>query len=69
MSTTHHDADDTGKLLRPPVTEKPVEHADAPEDVEDSTTLKFDGPVRISDEDVGADPYNRTGKFQRLIRG
>jgi hypothetical protein len=39
------------------------------DDAEDSTTLKFDGPVRIVDEDAGSDPYNRTGRFKRLIRG
>jgi hypothetical protein len=37
-------------------------------DDEDPTTLKFDGPVRLSEEDPGADPYNRTGRFKRLIR-
>ena len=39
------------------------------EDATDPTTLKFDGPVQVSDEDAGADPYNRTGRFKRLIRG
>ncbi len=39
------------------------------DDTEDSTTLKFDGAVKLSDEDAGADPYNRTGRFKRLIRG
>ncbi len=57
--------DDTGKLLRAPVTEP----ADEQDEAEDSTTLKFDGPVQVSDEDAGSDPYNRTGRFKRLIRG
>jgi hypothetical protein len=35
---------------------------------EDPTTLKFTGPVEIADEDVGSDPYNRTGRFRRLVR-
>jgi hypothetical protein len=39
------------------------------DDAEDATTLKFDGPVAVSDEDAGSDPYNRTGRFRRLVRG
>jgi hypothetical protein len=35
---------------------------------EDPTTLKFDGKVAVSDEDSGGDPYNRTGRFRRLVR-
>jgi len=35
---------------------------------EDPTTLKFEGRVAISDEDVGSDPYNRRGKFRRVVR-
>jgi hypothetical protein len=35
---------------------------------QDPTTLKITGPVEIVDEDVGADPYNRTGRFRRLVR-
>jgi hypothetical protein len=35
---------------------------------DDPTTLKFDAPVAVSDEDAGSDPYNRTGKFRRLVR-
>jgi hypothetical protein len=34
----------------------------------DPTTIKLNGPVEISDEDVGSDPYNRTGRFRRLVR-
>ena len=65
MPGLRQEVDDTGKLLGQPVTE-----ASAEQDVaEDPTTLNFDGPVRISDEDAGADPYNRTGRFKRLIRG
>ena len=35
---------------------------------DDPTTLKFAGKVAISDDDAGNDPYNRTGKFRRLVR-
>ena len=35
---------------------------------EDPTTLKFQGKVALSEEDAGADPYNRTGRFRRLVR-
>jgi len=56
--------DDTANMLRPPVTER----ADEQDGADDPTTLKFDGPVRVVDEDAGGDPYNRTGRFKRLIR-
>jgi hypothetical protein len=65
MPAIRQETDDTGKLLRPSVTET----ADTQDDGQDPTTLKFDGPVQLSDEDAGADPYNRTGRFKRLIRG
>jgi hypothetical protein len=35
---------------------------------EDPTTLKFEGKVALSDDDAGSDPYNRTGRFRRLVR-
>ena len=35
---------------------------------DDPTTLKFEGKVAVSDDDAGNDPYNRTGKFRRLVR-
>ena len=35
---------------------------------EDPTTLKFEGKVAVTDEDAGSDPYNRTGRFRRLVR-
>lgn len=38
------------------------------ETASDPTTLKFDGKVAISTEDTGSDPYNRTGRFERLVR-
>jgi hypothetical protein len=65
MPGIRQEGDDTGKLLRPPATEA----AEQQDDAQDPTTLKFDGPVQLSDEDAGADPYNRTGRFKRLIRG
>jgi hypothetical protein len=35
---------------------------------EDPTTLKFEGKVAVSDDDAGSDPYNRTGRFRRVVR-
>ena len=35
----------------------------------DATTLAFEGLMKVSgDDDVGADPYNRTGRFKRTVR-
>ena len=65
MSGIRQETDDTGKMLRQPTTETADEHDDAQDE---ATTLKFDGPVQVSDDDAGADPYNRTGRFKRLIR-
>jgi hypothetical protein len=42
--------------------------ADAASANEDPTTLKFEGKVALSDDDAGSDPYNRTGRFRRLVR-
>jgi hypothetical protein len=30
--------------------------------------LKFEGKVALADDDAGGDPYNRTGRFRRLVR-
>lgn len=35
---------------------------------DDPTTLKVEGKVTIADDDAGSDPYNRTGRFRRLVR-
>lgn len=35
---------------------------------DDSTTLKFEGRIAVTEEDSGSDPYNRTGRFRRLVR-
>jgi hypothetical protein len=35
---------------------------------DDPTTLKFEGKVAIADDDAGSDPYNRTGRFRRVVR-
>jgi hypothetical protein len=35
---------------------------------DDPTTLKFEGEVALSNDDAGSDPYNRTGRFRRLVR-
>jgi hypothetical protein len=40
----------------------------APDANEDPTTLKFEGKVSVADDDAGSDPYNRTGRFRRLVR-
>jgi hypothetical protein len=34
----------------------------------DDTTLAFDGLIKVADEDIGGDPYNRTGRFKRAVR-
>ena len=34
----------------------------------DPTTLEFDGKVAVADDDAGSDPYNRTGRFRKLVR-
>jgi hypothetical protein len=34
----------------------------------DDTTLQFSGRMNVSDEEAGNDPYNRTGRFRRMIR-
>ena len=38
------------------------------ETASDPTTLKFDGTVAVRNDDTGGDPYNRTGRFERLVR-
>jgi hypothetical protein len=63
MSGLRQDVNDAVKA--PPVTEATHEHDGPPPD---PTTIKFNGPVQLSDEDVGSDPYNRTGRFRRLVR-
>jgi len=65
MSGIRQEGNDTGKLLRPPVTET----ADERDDAQDPTTLKFDGPVQLTDEDAGAIVGIGAGRFKRLIRG
>ena len=34
----------------------------------DDTTLKFTGRIAVTDEDAGGDPYNREGRFRRVVR-
>jgi hypothetical protein len=33
-------------------------------------TFRCEGPIGVADEadDVGSDPYNRTGRFRRVVR-
>jgi hypothetical protein len=35
---------------------------------DDPTMLKCEGNVTIAEDDPGGDPYNRTGRFHRLVR-
>ena len=65
MSAIRNEAEET-KVVSQRHAADPLYGDDA---AEDSTTLKFDGPVKVADEDAGGDPYNRTGHFKRLIRG
>ena len=34
----------------------------------DNTTLKFEGRMSVYDDETGGDPYNRRGRFRRVIR-
>jgi hypothetical protein len=35
----------------------------------DATTLAFEGLMKITgDDELGGDPYNRTGRFKRTVR-
>lgn len=40
----------------------------ADDETVDPTTLKFEGRIAITEQDSGSDPYNRTGRFRRLVR-
>jgi len=54
---------------QPQRTQQPFNDQAAPSRAEqDDTTLKFEGRMAVSDLDTGSDPYNRTGKFRRLVR-
>jgi hypothetical protein len=64
MSEVRNETQETKVVPRPHA----VDTLYGRDDAEDPTTLKFAGPVQLSDEDAGSDPYNRTGRFQRLIR-
>lgn len=34
----------------------------------DDGTLAFRGRLNLWDEEAGSDPYNRTGRFRRIVR-
>jgi hypothetical protein len=34
----------------------------------DNTTLKFEGRMSVYDDETGGDPYNRTGRLNRINR-
>ncbi len=53
----------------PAVPQHATDDTERHEDEQDPTTLKLNGPVKLADEDAGSDPYNRTGRFRRLVRG
>jgi hypothetical protein len=44
------------------------EQSDADAAKQDDTTLSFDGLMKVTGEEHGGDPYNRTGSFKRLVR-
>jgi hypothetical protein len=48
--------------------EQPGDESAVASATEDPTTLKFEGKVSIADDESGSDPYNRTGRFRRLVR-
>ena len=53
----------------PNVSNPPVpEQSDAGAAKPDDTTLSFDGLIKVAGDETGADPYNRTGSFKRLVR-
>ncbi|HVY66212.1 MAG TPA: hypothetical protein VHH11_15420 [Gammaproteobacteria bacterium] len=58
---------ETRKAAPAPLQQAPTKQ-DAHDEPQDPTTLRFSGPVTIADEDAGSDPYNRTGRFRRLVR-
>jgi hypothetical protein len=51
----------------PPLSEPP-EVTNGGDANRDDTTLSFDGAMRVSADEGGGDPYNRTGSFKRLVR-
>jgi len=34
----------------------------------DDTTVSFDGSMKVTPDEPGGDPYNRTGSFKRFVR-
>ena len=60
----------TGTSPAPPAAEQQQlrERLDHEPAAADPTTLKFEGRIAVKDEDAGSDPYNRTGRFRRLVR-
>jgi hypothetical protein len=55
-----HDAAPQTRQLRESFDDEAAPH--------DDTTLKFTGRMAVTDEDAGGDPYNRTGRFRRVVR-
>jgi hypothetical protein len=44
------------------------EQSEQDETKRDDTTLSFDGLMKVTADEAGGDPYNRTGSFRRLVR-
>lgn len=66
MPVSHRESHDAHTV--PPTAQQLHESHDDEHRVHDDTTLKFAGRMSVTDEDAGADPYNRTGRFRRLVR-
>ena len=64
--TQPHTQDGFAQPAAEPHVRKDVDDEGAAHD--DPTTLKFEGKVAVADDDAGGDPYNRTGKFRRVVR-
>ena len=62
LTKAMHDAQTAASNPPPP---RSVDDDAAPHD---NTTLKFEGRMSVYDDETGGDPYNRTGRFNRINR-
>ena len=44
------------------------EQSEQDEPTRDDTTVSFHGTMKVTTDETGGDPYNRTGSFKRLVR-
>ncbi len=44
------------------------EQSEQDEAKRDDTTVSFDGTMKVTTDEAGGDPYNRTGSFKRVVR-